>query len=147
MVEEGTIVVVYHLNHRSIHKVHLLGITIIKDTTVALLPMVVEAMVVVVVAARHIILSHQVNITVDKMKDVIQAMDMDGVVVVLEYEIPWSCSIGGKPGEEYVFLKELCRRVEFPFTEKFLLSTSHDIKTFVACPANNLHSSRKPKIS
>jgi hypothetical protein len=133
MVEEGTIVVVYHLNHRSIHKVHLLGITIIKDTAVAL-PMVVEAMVVVV-AARHIILSHQVNITVDKMKDVIQAMDMDGVVVVLEYEIPWSCSIGGKPGEEYVFLKELCRRVEFPFTEKFLLSTSHDIKNVCCLPS------------
>jgi hypothetical protein len=67
---------------------HLLprGITIIKDTTVAL-PMVV---VVQTMAVRHIIMSHQVNIIVDgiMMKVVIQAMDMDGVIVVLEYETP-----------------------------------------------------------
>jgi hypothetical protein len=93
MVEEG--IVVYHPN-RSIHKdpllamvvAHLLprGITIIKDTTVAL-PMVV---VVQTMAVRHIIMSHQVNIIVDgiMMKVVIQAMDMDGVIVVLEYETP-----------------------------------------------------------
>jgi hypothetical protein len=61
-----------------------LGINI-KDTTIIALPRV-EAIVVV----RHTI-PQQVN-TVDKMRGVIQAMGMAGVIVVLEYGIPLSCN-------------------------------------------------------